>query len=70
MAGPSMFWVQKSRNGLTISAWKLVATGPSQVSCPHRTAKRPAVIDPPDTLEIRSSFGKYPNSFSRQRLPR
>lgn len=32
-------------------------------------ARTPAVIEPPETLEIRSSFGSRPTSLSRQSTP-
>ncbi len=33
-------------------------------------ASTPAVIEPPDTLEMRSSFGSQPSSLSRHSAPR
>jgi len=42
------------------------ASKPSSFQCRPRT---PAVIEPPETLEIRSSLGSQPASFRRQSDP-
>ena len=41
----------------------------SKSSRGQASASAPAVIEPPETLEIRSSRGRYPASFSRQSAP-
>ena len=61
--------VVNSRSGRTTSSAKFVATPSTHVSSAHRTASRPAVIDPPDTLEMRDSRPSQPSSFSRQSVP-
>ena len=58
------------RSGATTSAVNACAT-PSPSNC-RRPQCRPsvaAVIEPPDTLDTRSSFTRNPSSFSRHSAP-
>src|SRR5918994_6964370 len=58
------------RNGATTSAANARATPPpSNCSRPQRRPSAAAVIEPPDTLDTRSSLGRNASSFSRHNAP-
>ena len=57
--------------GLTTSCSKLVAVlVPSKFSLFHTSPSIPAVIEPPETLEILARPFKSPNSLRRHSVPR
>jgi hypothetical protein len=64
-----MVWLAMARIAATTSASNFVATSLTNASRFQRWPNTPAVIDPPETLEMRASFGRYPASFSRQSEP-
>jgi len=55
--------------GLTIISSKLSAIPFRKFSWFQFNASTPAVIEPPETLEILFIFGSQPISFNRQRTP-
>src|ERR687898_2867173 len=58
------------RNGETPAAANARATPPpSNCSRPQRRPSAAAVIEPPDTLDTGSSFGRKPSPFSRHNAP-
>ena len=65
----SMSRPQMPRTGATTSSVRFVATPFSKRSRFHVTARRPAVMEPPDTLDTRDSEDNRASSLSRIRDP-
>lgn len=58
-----------ARSGATSSRSNVARLGAPVVSAFHFSASTPAVIEPPDTLEIRLRPASWPLSYKRQIAP-
>src|SRR5262245_60775438 len=69
MDGVSISSLVNLRIGAATSSLKFLATPSRKSKDVQASPSTPAVMEPPDTLEIRSSRGSQPISFKRQRAP-
>src|SRR5215831_1947166 len=69
IARASILRAQNFRNGSVTRRSSSAAVNPPALSASHWHASMPAVMEPPDTAEIRSRLARYPSSLSRMSVP-